>query len=444
MDENKTLRDVCQNLPPEVESLSFNSNNLTNLIDLCGLQNLKILDVSQNSIVDSLTYYQFENLILLNLSLNVLKFIRKEEFVSFPNIEILDLSNNNIYYIDQEAFKLENLKFLFLNVNKISYINERIFRFLVNLEFLDLNSNRLSIIPAGNFFYLHNLRRINLSYNKLQNIDRGTFDNLEKIELVDLSFNNFTKTPILGPNLKYFIFDGNPIKILRQYSFENFKLLRKISMRNSSFLNFIAERALNNLSNLHEVSFDNCPDLNYVSKNFAHNSPYLKILSLENCSFRVVPEIFIHNSTLLLKMRGNPLDCRCLFSRKNFFVEHDTECREQNSQKLINITQKTQKCPLTLSPNKNSTTKVILGSTVSLYCAIAAGPMGLTKKLLWTKNGRKLRMIEGKISTSDEKLTFLYTEMNDTGLYGCLLDDSKQNLSRYIFLQVKDPNVGEY
>lgn len=99
-----------------------------------------------------------------------------------------------------------------LNINNVSLINiDPKLKYLKNLEILDLSHNQIEVLPAY-FPYLPKLRTLILSNNQLHHI---VLQNLpKKLEILDVSNNkiwNFPQDWVSAKHLKTFYFHGNPI-----------------------------------------------------------------------------------------------------------------------------------------------------------------------------------------------------------------------------------------
>jgi len=133
-----------------------------------------------------------QNVTGLNLCRKGLSLIPSElRFLS--NLQLLDLSENNIKSIDPETFaNLQNLELLQLDQNQIISIDPQTFANLSNLLQLNLNQNQLTALDPQTFAKLTNLRSLSLDQNQLTAIDPGTFSNLQDLRELDLQMNPMT------------------------------------------------------------------------------------------------------------------------------------------------------------------------------------------------------------------------------------------------------------
>ncbi|MBD3272934.1 leucine-rich repeat protein [Candidatus Dependentiae bacterium] len=151
-----------------------------------------------------------------NLDLSGLRIARlKGLFEVLDNIKrpvkVLDLSKNELDFIAKIDFSsyCSSLEKLILSNNNISDIQRGSFDSLNNLEFIDLGQNYITYLPDFIFSMCKNLRKIDLSDNSIRRINKNTFwglqDSLEKLNLAD-----------------------NPITISSKKLFKNFKKLRSV------------------------------------------------------------------------------------------------------------------------------------------------------------------------------------------------------------------------
>lgn len=127
------------------------------------------------------------NLTYLDLSDNKIKVVGQ---IRAPNIDTIDLSNNNLEHFPSDVCKL-HLKYLLLAKNNLTY--ELLNGKCLNLEILDLAYNFIDRIPLENKF-APNLNRLDLSDNKINDIDVLFKNNLileyKNLEYINLRFNN--------------------------------------------------------------------------------------------------------------------------------------------------------------------------------------------------------------------------------------------------------------
>jgi internalin A len=164
------------------------------------LKNLKLLDLRKNPVeeitdvkglvLDFVCYQQHkhqissENISGLKINLEN-KAELPEEIFEFPNLNLLDLSENELTQIPESITKLQNLTTLNLVGNKFTKIPDAIYH-LKSLEILDINNflvlisknkNRINEIKNGNqikeispkILQLENLKVLDLSGNPLEN-----------------------------------------------------------------------------------------------------------------------------------------------------------------------------------------------------------------------------------------------------------------------------------
>ncbi|CAG9572017.1 unnamed protein product [Danaus chrysippus] len=149
------------------------------------------------------------------------------------DIQILDLSNNNLLQLHQEAFKragLSNLKKLFLRDCNIETIHKAAFVTLAIMIELDLSKNRIRYLHPDTFKGTEKLRLINLNNNFIDKLEDGLFRNLKFLQKVEVSNNKIfrigTKAFLNLPQLKILRIDGNNLSHMKP---ETLMALRNLS-----------------------------------------------------------------------------------------------------------------------------------------------------------------------------------------------------------------------
>nr|XP_015808034.2 SLIT and NTRK-like protein 6 [Nothobranchius furzeri] len=117
---------------------------------------------------------------------NMIQKLLKYDFVTYDSLELLNLANNRIDYIDNETFlSLSSLKKLYLNGNRIEKLFSTMFMGLHNLEYLYLEYNIIKEISPGTLNPLPNLKLLSLNNNLLSSLPAQIFRNvpLSKLNL---------------------------------------------------------------------------------------------------------------------------------------------------------------------------------------------------------------------------------------------------------------------
>lgn len=236
--------------------LDLSRNNIFHINPdmLQGLDNTACLNLSSNSIGDMFNgseFVHFPKLKYLDLSQNKIYLRYEHAFSELTELEVLDLSHNNHYFVvaglnHSLAFmeNLGSLKVLNLSWNEISTLthnnisssslqelnfqgnrldimwkicqNYELFKALQNLTSLDLSYNKLHRVPPE--VYKHfpkTLRRLSLSKNRLKVFGWETLTQLPHLEELDLSKNKLEQVACaLTSSLKFLDLSQNRISQL--------------------------------------------------------------------------------------------------------------------------------------------------------------------------------------------------------------------------------------
>lgn len=178
---NNMISEVPENVFDILASLSYLNlagNNISNLKSgiFAGLRSLRVLDLKKNHLTT----------------------FKGELFITWKsngtNVEILDLSDNQISYLFPTSFKVHpNIKYVNLARNKFNFIQGE---FVAGLEFLqriDLSGNALKNLDEFDFGRLPRLRVLELHGNEIETISETAFHNSTQLQVIDLSDNNIEK-----------------------------------------------------------------------------------------------------------------------------------------------------------------------------------------------------------------------------------------------------------
>lgn len=286
---------------------------------------------------------------ILIMSWNKFEFVPK----FFGNqLQILDMSHNNITTIDDEIFeKLPILVELDLSWNHIVIISVNAFHALNTLKRLDLSHNQLKHLSTNLFSPLHTLEVLILSNNYYLNetfhqneIDLystlGVTNTLARLEINDanlnrlnlelgiglkeiyLNYNNFVIPPVsLAIGIELIDLSGNLFTELKTNFLSNQSKLRELHMRKMPTLKYIRAHAFNNLTSLRVLDLDDSKVLthfdpmafNGMEINTTISTRYLERINLRNTHIeRLSASLEMVFSRLeRLDLYGTPLICDC-------------------------------------------------------------------------------------------------------------------------------------
>ncbi|XP_068606157.1 protein phosphatase 1 regulatory subunit 29 [Brachionichthys hirsutus] len=128
----------------------------------------------------------------LRLNENKLKAVLFTSMYRFTNLTDLNLTKNDISYIEDGAFAGQaNLQVLQLGYNKLTNLTEGMMRGLGRMQCLFLQHNLIEVIASNVFWECPSLNSIDLSSNKLARIDPSTFTVLNRLMVCELAANPF-------------------------------------------------------------------------------------------------------------------------------------------------------------------------------------------------------------------------------------------------------------
>nr|XP_023670672.1 protein ELFN1-like [Paramormyrops kingsleyae]XP_023670673.1 protein ELFN1-like [Paramormyrops kingsleyae]XP_023670674.1 protein ELFN1-like [Paramormyrops kingsleyae] len=128
----------------------------------------------------------------LRLNENKIKSIHYSSLSRFGNLTYLNLTKNEITYIEDGAFSAQfNLQVLQLGFNKLRNLTEGILRGLGKLQYLYLQANLIETVTPNAFWECPNIENIDLSMNRIQQLDGAIFTGLSKLTTCELYTNPF-------------------------------------------------------------------------------------------------------------------------------------------------------------------------------------------------------------------------------------------------------------
>ncbi|XP_055929903.1 leucine-rich repeat-containing G-protein coupled receptor 5-like isoform X1 [Argiope bruennichi] len=162
---NMIPADLCSTVPL-LRSLNLKSNKLTEIPELNGCKELRLIDLSYNNIlaVREHAFTNQGNLIDLFLSHNSISEITKDSFEGLTNLQVLDLESNEIANIDLDAFEhFKDLRDLNLGANKFPKLPTKGLQNLRQLK--TFNNRELKEFPPVSTFPRINTLALSYAYH---------------------------------------------------------------------------------------------------------------------------------------------------------------------------------------------------------------------------------------------------------------------------------------
>jgi len=270
----------CEMLSLDTASISSQGTTLSHLV----LSKNKLKDVPTRAL------RMLKNLDHLNLNDNQITSLHDNAFEGLSKVTRLSLYDNKIHHIAPQAFsgltkdlirlnlgrnqiykegipyrafqKLSNLQILEMSDNQIRDIKPEGFKGLENLDQLVLNYNNLSRLDANWFKGLDNLHDLKLCNNKIASIDDDAFDGLEEtLESLELTENKLTTFPshALRPihKLVTLHIDHNEIRHISENAFQGFGEKIKYLWMQENLIDDIPPPAFQDLHSLEWVKLYN-------------------------------------------------------------------------------------------------------------------------------------------------------------------------------------------
>ena len=269
-------------LPNTLQSLDLSGNAITYIAsELNELNGLEFANFAGNQIavMSSMAFREKSNLRELNFSGNQLTLEAvKEAFTTgshstpMPSLLVLNLAENQLGpSIKGGVFTgFHNLQSLDLSANNISFIQPMALNGLLRLTDLHLRQNELTLVPSAALQSLTALQYLDLSHNPITEITKDSFPPLSELKTIIL--NSMTGLGFIGA-----------------YSFSNLAALHIVQMSGCPHLKTINETAFVGVNNLTHIYLESNA-LNRLDNNL------FPLGSLPNKS------VHIYN---------NPLNCDC-------------------------------------------------------------------------------------------------------------------------------------
>ncbi|KAJ8669910.1 hypothetical protein QAD02_001169 [Eretmocerus hayati] len=312
-------RDLFAPLDSLVE-LDLSHNNLADLpADLFKGKGLQTLKISGNNLT-SLKSIRAAKLTTLDVSMNRLKLIGKDDLDGVPYLDQLYLSANSLKRIHSHAFSdLDQLTYLDLSNNKLGSLTEHHFRANSRLQVLLLSDNPdLETLPVfrtnAQEFERFSIYRFECENCGLTFIESGTFDAMPAMTRLNLARNKLTGMPkdLMRSlsSLRELDLSMNRLDRLEDDMFEGATSLTKLSLAMNSFVSGLRVTPFLKTPNLLRLDVSFC-GMQRIWSEARLPIKSLRFLSLhKNRLTRVtVEELRAMPNLSALDLTGNPLRC---------------------------------------------------------------------------------------------------------------------------------------
>lgn len=247
----------------------------------------------------------------LYLFSNGIEKLNADDFVGMENLEMLDLSQNKLTELPEKVFEpLSSLRNLDLSSNQITNISENSFQGLILLERLYLYSNQIKAIHPKAFDGMDHLLELKLQGNMLTSIPTLAMPGLL---LLDLRFNHL---PTLGPsdiklpNLESLKLGGVGLTSLNAELISNLKNLHELDLSGNQLETLPA--VLKESHALIHLNLASNP-MGPLNIDDLQNLGELQELDISSLSLQSIPEELSQYFPHLRKLTiaENPFNCLC-------------------------------------------------------------------------------------------------------------------------------------
>ncbi|XP_004677452.1 PREDICTED: toll-like receptor 4 [Condylura cristata] len=186
-----------------LRKLVFTDNKGVNILPELELPNLEFLDLSNNELTFnhccSQTYLGTSRLKYLNLSFNAV-ITMTSNFLGLEQLEHLDFHGSTLKQVNDFSvfLSLKNLIYLDISYTNTQITFDGIFAGLDKLQVLKMAGNTFQGDMLRNIFTgLVNLTSLDLSHCKLKQVSRKAFDPISRLQVLNMSHNNLLFLDVL-------------------------------------------------------------------------------------------------------------------------------------------------------------------------------------------------------------------------------------------------------
>lgn len=307
----------------------------------------KALDLSLNNIffIGKNQFEGFQDIACLNLSFNANnQVLNGTEFSAMPHIKYLDLSNNRLDFDDNKAFsELHNLEVLDLSHNahyfSIAGVTHRLgfIQNLTNLTVLNLSYNGIYTLTEDKELKSMSLKELVFSGNRLDllwNADDNSywtiFRNLQNLTHLDLSYNNLQQIPneaflSLPQSLKELRISGNKLRFFNWTSLQHFPQLYLLDLRRNKL--YFLSNCLSKFTHSLKTLLLGHNKFSHLPSGFLAEASSLVHLDLSFNMIKMINKSSLQTKTKtnlsVLELSGNHFDCTCDISDFRIWIDEN-------------------------------------------------------------------------------------------------------------------------
>lgn len=185
-------------------------NSMLNVLDIldCFAPSVLAIDLSSNRVglLNTNTLRRFRHLRHLSLSNTSLSGFDLKVLKSQKKLKSLDISNNNLKYIENVFVLWDFVYLIELNIsgNRIGNTPQIIYTLRSSIVQLDVSGNFVGKLNATTLDHFRALKKLGFSNTSLSFPDRNPFERLPNLIILDISHNNLEHLnfAMIAPNLK--------------------------------------------------------------------------------------------------------------------------------------------------------------------------------------------------------------------------------------------------
>lgn len=288
-------------------------------------------DISDS--VDSLKRLSKINIINFFLNHNEITTIANLTFIRWHRLQRLDLSNNNISFLDSLSLAgLGKLEYLNIRANRLKQVPTISLQNTIislpspnaylgpssskppSLKVIDLGENSLNNLLSNSFASLERVQELYLDSCSLTQIHDEAFRGLHTLTTLILERNNLLEIPSSSFSsisvLRTLNLNSNKIKSIPRNAFTELINLEELHI-NYGLFNTLVKGVFHGLHNLRYLEITLNQNLTEIQKGVFEDLHKLKIIDLHSNALTSLPDDLSKRGLELLDLRNNSLQCDC-------------------------------------------------------------------------------------------------------------------------------------